>query len=263
MTVPIAQLSFAHVWPTVAAAFLASLVEFVEALTVILAVGAVRGWRAAIAGAAGGVLFLLLLVLALGPALTRIPLQSVQLGVGFLLTLFGMRWLRKAILRAAGLLPLHDEERIYANETAALRGLAGAEGGFDWVGSAATFKITALEGLEVVFIVIAVGAGGAGLLIPASLGAVAALVIVAALGVALHRPLSAIPENALKFAVGVLVSAFGTFCVGEGAGIRWPGGDMAVAGLVAGYLAAALGAALWLRRQSDARAAADRLEAGP
>jgi Ca2+/H+ antiporter, TMEM165/GDT1 family len=256
------SITLGHVWPTVAAAFLASLVEFVEALTVILAVGAVRGWRGAIAGAAAGVLFLLLLVLALGPALTRIPLRSVQFGVGFLLTLFGMRWLRKAILRAAGWLPLHDEERIYANQTAALRGLAGAEGAFDWVGSAATFKITALEGLEVVFIVIAVGAGGAGLLVPASLGAFAALVIVAALGLALHRPLAAIPENALKFAVGVLLSAFGTFWVGEGAGLRWPGGDMALAGLVAGFVAAALSAVFWLRRRSDGFAAAHAPETG-
>jgi Ca2+/H+ antiporter, TMEM165/GDT1 family len=174
-----------------------------------------------------------------------------------------MRWLRKAILQAAGFLPLHDEERIYAKETAALRGLAGPEGAFDWVGSTATFKITALEGLEVVFIVIAVGAGGAGLLIPASLGALGALVLVAVLGLALHRPLASVPENALKFAVGVLLSGFRSFWVGEGSGIRWPGGDIAVADLVAGFLAAALGAALWLRRQSDARAAADRLEAGP
>jgi uncharacterized membrane protein len=221
------------------AAFLASLVEFVEALTVVLAVGSVRGWRAALAGSAGALLVLLGLIAVLGSALIRIPLDLVQIVVGTLLLLFGMRWLRKAILRSAGVIPLHDEAAAFAKETEAMRRHGGIGRGWDKVAMAAAFKITMLEGIEVVFIVIAVGAGGTGLLIPASLGALAALVSVVALGVLLHRPLENIPENALKFAVGVLLSAFGTFWIGEGIGLDWPGGDWAIPPLVAAFFATA------------------------
>jgi uncharacterized membrane protein len=228
--------NWAHAWPSIGAAFLASLVEFVEALTVVLAVGTVRGWRGALLGSGAATGVLAALVLALGPALTRLPLGVVQLVVGSLLLLFGMRWLRKAILRAAGVIALHDEEAAYATETESLR-RAGTRGpGWDRVAIATAFKITMLEGLEVVFIVIAVGAGGAGLLIPASVGALAALILVVVLGVAVHKPLAAIPENTLKFLVGVLLSAFGTFWVGEGAGIDWPGQDWSILALVAGFL---------------------------
>jgi Ca2+/H+ antiporter, TMEM165/GDT1 family len=232
-------IAWTHAGPTVVAAFLASLVEFVEALTVVLAVGVVRGWRGALSGAGAAALVLLCLVAALGPLLTRIPLGTVQLVVGALLVLFGMRWLRKAILRSAGVLPLHDEAAIYTQQTQALaRGVRG--GRWDTVAFATAFKITMLEGIEVVFIVIAVGAGGVGLLVPASLGALAAFVVVVALGAIVHRPLSRIPENVLKFAVGVLLSAFGTFWVGEGMGIAWPWRDWSILLLVAAFLAAAL-----------------------
>lgn len=229
-----------HVGPTVVAAFLASLVEFVEALTVVLAVGVVRGWRGALMGSAAATLVLLAVIALLGPALTRIPLGAMQLVVGVLLLLFGMRWLRKAILRAAGIIPMHDESAIYLRQQQSLQQIGGRSARWDKVAFATAFKITMLEGIEVVFIVIALGAGGIGLLLPASFGALAALIVVVALGIAVHRPLSRIPENTLKFVVGVLLSAFGTFWVGEGLGMPWPGRDWAILALIAGYLAVAL-----------------------
>lgn len=233
-------MNWAHVGTSVVASFLASMVECVEALTVVLAVGTVRGWRSALTGAGAAVLVLGAIVAALGPALTRIPLHSVQIFVGVLTLLFGLRWLRKAILRSAGLIALHDEAAAFAKNEAALRTGAGERGGFDRVGFGTAFNITMLEGTEVVFIVIAIGAGGVGLLLPASLGAVAALVVVIGLGLALHRPLARVPENMLKFVVGVLLSTFGTFWVGEGLGIRWPGEDWSIFGLLFLYLGIAL-----------------------
>jgi uncharacterized membrane protein len=244
--------NWAHAWPSIAAAFLASLVEFVEALTVVLAVGTVRGWRGALAGSGGALGVLTIIVIVLGPALTRIPLHLVQLSVGTLLLLFGMRWLRKAVLRSAGILPLHDETAAYAKETTSLRQARPADRGWDTVAIGTAFKITLLEGLEVVFIVIAVGAGGVGLLIPASAGAVAALTVVVTLGIVIHKPLSKIPENAVKFMVGVLLTAFGTFWVGEGIGFDWPGEDWSILGLAAGFLIVAFFTVPW----SIARAAA-------
>lgn len=243
-----------HAGPSMLAAFLASLVECVEALTVVLAVGAVRGWRSALAGSAAALLVLLLLVVVLGRALDRVPLHGLQLVVGALLLLFGMRWLRKAVLRAAGVLPLHDEAAIYARETQALRGQAAAAHAWDRLAFATALKITLLEGVEVVFIVLAVGAGHPGLLWPASLGALAALLVVVALGIVVHRPLARVPENTLKFAVGVMLSAFGTFWAGEGMGYAWPGGDGALLGLVGGFLAVSLLSVQWRRRQSLAGA---------
>src|SRR5689334_21240376 len=228
-----------HAAPTVLAAFLASLVEFVEALTVVLAVGTVRGWRPALTGTGLALAVLAALVLALGPALARIPLGTVQLAVGTLVLLFGLRWLRKAVLRAAGVVPLHDEAAAFAGETEALR-RRGAAGGWDRVGVATAFKIVVLEGIEVVFIVVAVGAAGRGLLLPASLGAFAALLLVVLLGLLLHRPLARVPENALKLAVGVLLCGFGTFWAGEGLGVAWPGADWSALALVAGFLLTAL-----------------------
>lgn len=243
MAIGLAHLEATRLGTTLIAAFLASLVECVEALTVVLAVGSVRGWRSPLAGVAAALAVLAGIVAALGPALTRIPLHLVQLVVGAMILLFGLRWLRKAILRAAGLIPLHDEAAAFAKSTAAMRG--GKVSGWDRLAFAAAFHITMLEGTEVVFIVIALGAGGTGLLLPASMGAVAALLVVTALGVALHRPLARVPENTLKFVVGVLLSAFGTFWVGDGAGLAWPGPaaanpDVAIPFLVVGYLAVAL-----------------------
>jgi Ca2+/H+ antiporter, TMEM165/GDT1 family len=238
------------------AAFLASLVEFVEALTVVLAVGAVRGWRDALLGSAAALALLLVLILALGPALSSIPLRAVQLVVGTLLLLFGLRWLRKAMLRAAGVIPLHDEEAAYAAQRESLGQAQAPRGRHDTLALLASFKITLLEGLEVVFIIVAVAAGGAHLWIPASLGALAALLLVSALGVLLHRPLSHVPENTLKFGVGVLLTSFGSFWVGEGIGVRWPGDDWSLAGLIGGYLLVALLAVDLCRRAHASRAAA-------
>jgi uncharacterized membrane protein len=224
----------------VLAAFLASLVEFVEALTIVLAVGAVRGWRGALGGTGLALLVLLAMVVALGPALIRIPLDFVRLGVGTLILLFGMRWLRKAILRSAGVVPLHDEQAAYVKETAILRGIGGISRGWDGVAVNAAFKITMIEGIEVVFIVVAMGSAGPGLLMPACLGAAAALLLIVALGLVLHRPVATIPENTLKFVVGLLLCSFGTFWVGEGMGFIWPGGDWALVALNAGFLVAAI-----------------------
>jgi uncharacterized membrane protein len=244
-----------HAGPSVLAAFLASLVEFIEALTVVLAVGATRGWRSALVGSGLAMLVLLILVVVLGPLLTRIPLGAVQLALGALLLLFGMRWLRKAILRSAGIIPLHDEEALYASQRQAFGGLTDPQG-WDGLAVSAAFKITMIEGIEVVFIVIAVGAAGRGLLLPAALGALAAFCVVVLLGLALRRPVSMIPENILKFAVGVLLCAFGTFWVGEGAGIAWPGDDLSLVGLCLGFLAVALATvSLCIRRRVLARTA--------
>jgi uncharacterized membrane protein len=246
------HLEATRLWTTLVASFLASLVECVEALTVVLAVGSVRGWSSALAGAAAALGVLVGIVAAVGPALTRIPLHGlthipfhlVQLVVGSLILLFGMRWLRKAILRAAGLIAMHDEEAAFAKNTAAIRDTNAVAlrvaSSLDKFAFTAAFNITMLEGTEVVFIVIAFGAGGAGLLLPASLGAVAALLVVAGAGFALHRPLARVPENTLKLIAGVLLSAFGTFWVGEGMGIAWQGRDLAILWLIAAYLGVAL-----------------------
>ena len=224
-----------NVWkelgPTVLASFLASFVEFVEALTIVLAVWTVRGARSALAGAAAGGVLLAILVFALGPLLRYVPLDTLRLAVGVLLLLFGMRWLRKAILRSAGILALHDESTEFAKETAALASShASITLGIDLGGAGATFNAVVLEGLEVVFIVVALGATG-GMLIPASLGAAAAGVVVILLGFIVHRPLARVPENSLKFVVGILVSSFGVFWVGEGAGFAWVGRDLAIVGI--------------------------------
>lgn len=239
-----------HAGPSVLAAFLGSLVEFVEALTIVLAVGVVRGWRPALIGTAAGVAVLTVLVILLGSMLGQIRIEVLQLVVGVLLLLFGMRWLRKAILRAAGIIPLHDEAAAFASETAELRA-AGPVASFilDPIAVLTTFKAVVLEGVEVVFIVIAVGAAG-DLLVPASIGAAVAGILVIILGLTLHRPLARVPENALKFAVGVLISAFGIFWIGEGLGLHWPGNDFAIVGMVALLLITALGAVRLVRNPS-------------
>jgi uncharacterized membrane protein len=236
--------------PAVSAAFLSSLVEAVEALTIVLAVASVRGWRPAGMGAVAGLALLALIVLALGPILDQIPLHALQLVIGVLLLLFGMRWLRKAILRAAGVIALHDETLAFATETAELRDQARREEArLDWLAGLASFKAVVLEGLEVVFIVIAVGAGR-GLLGAASVGALAACLLVAGAGFAVHRPLARVPENTLKFAVGVMLSAFGVFWTGEGLGVPWPGEDLAIVGLAVLFLAVALAAVTLTRRKA-------------
>ncbi|MCH7555596.1 MAG: TMEM165/GDT1 family protein, partial [Proteobacteria bacterium] len=237
----------AQAGPYFIAAFLASLVEFVEALTIVLAVGATRGWRPALLGAAAGAALLTLLVVLLGPALLIIPIALLQLVIGTLLLLFGMRWLRKAILRSGGVIALHDEALIFDEETRQLRGAgAVAVAGVDVIGFITTFKAVILEGLEVVFIVIAIGAA-AGMMLPAGLGAGLALALVAGLGLALHRPLARVPENALKFTVGVLITTFGMFWIGEGLGFAWPGEEWSLPGLALVLLAVSLITARWVR----------------
>ena len=236
--------------PVVSAAFLASLVEVVEAFTIVLAVASLQGWRPAATGTVAGLALLASVVLLLGPLLSRIPLSSLQLAIGILLLLFGMGWLRKASLRAAGVIPLHDEEAAFAAETARLSAQGRrAHRNLQWVAGITTFKAVLLEGLEVVFIVIAVGAGR-GLLIPAAFGALAACALVLAAGIIIHRPLSRVPENTLKFGVGVMLSAFGVFWTGEGLGIAWPGQDLALLLFAALFLAAGLTGASLARKRS-------------
>ncbi len=231
------------------AAFLASLVEFVEALTIVLAVGAVRGWRPALAGAGAAAALLAILVAAFGPHLARLDARVFQLAVGLLLLLFGLRWLRKAILRAAGVLALHDEAKEYAKTEASLAGGA-LPTGFDTGAALAAFNGVFVEGIEVVFLVLSLGAAGHALG-AAALGAGAAAGVVIALGALARKPLLRIPENALKLTVGALVSAFGTLWAGEGLGIEWPGGVWAPLLLSGGYFGvAALGTA-WAKRTAE------------
>ncbi len=221
---------------SVITAFTASVVEVVEAFTIVLAVGTIRGWKPALLGTTAALFVLGILILVLGPLLNLIPLHFLQIFIGVLLLLFGMGWLRKAILRAAGVLPLHDEAAAFAAEQAELQAEANRHADkLNWIAGMAAFKAVLLEGLEVVFIVIAVGAGN-GLLLPASIGAAAACVIVFIIGLLVHRPLATVPENTLKFAVGIMLSSFGVFWTGEGLGIEWPGGDGTLLGLVAIFL---------------------------
>jgi Ca2+/H+ antiporter, TMEM165/GDT1 family len=245
-------------WTAALPAFLASFVEFVEALTVVLAVGITRGWRSAIAGSLAAVALLGLLVALFGPLLARFPIAWLQIAVGWLLILFGTRWLRKAILRAGGALSMHDETSAFEQEKRALESASSnGQQTLDAIGLLTAFKAVTLEGFEVVFIVIAVGAT-ANALIPASLGAAVAGVLVVATGLVLQRPLSRVPENTLKFAVGVLLSSFGTFWFGEGLGMRWIGEDLAILGLIAGYALTSLVAIAMCRRSQSRSASATR-----
>jgi uncharacterized membrane protein len=214
-------------------AFLAALVEFVEALTIVLAIGATRGWRASLigAGAAGGLL--VVAVVGFGPALSDLDPAVFRAVVGSMLLLFGVRWLRKAILRFAGVIPMRDEDEQFTQKQAAFR-LLPRHTGFDTAGAAVSFKATLLEGLEVVFIVLALGAKGGRALEAASLGALVALLVVIGLGFALRHPLSRVPENTLKFVVGGMLCTFGTFWAGEGFGVRWPGEDLSLLALLGG-----------------------------
>jgi uncharacterized membrane protein len=234
--------------PAVGAAFLASAVEVVEAFTIVLAVGTFSGWRPALLGTGAGLAVLAGLILALGPLLEQVPIHALQLVVGILLLLFGMRWLRKAVLRAAGIIALHDEEAAFTEETAHLQEEAlRYKNSLAWIAGLTTFKAVVLEGIEVVFVVIAVGAGR-GHLQAASLGALAACALVLALGLLIHKPLSQVPENTLKFVVGVMLSAFGVFWAGEGLGISWPGHDLAIVAFGLIFLTTGLGLAVTLRR---------------
>lgn len=233
-------MDWAYFLPPLLTAFLASLVECIEALTVVLAVGAVLGWRGALAGTGAALALLLALVAVLGPAMRLIPVRAIHLGIGALLLAFGVRWLRKAVLRAAGVIALRDEEAAYSRQSVRLLAVRSGPDGRHQTGLFPAFQITMVEGIEVVFIVVAVGAANRGFLLPASLGALMALLLVCVLGLILHRPIARIPENALKFTVGVLTCAFGVFWLGEGIGVDWPGEDWSVLALSAATLAGAL-----------------------
>jgi uncharacterized membrane protein len=233
----------------VASAFLASAVEFVEALTIVLAAGLTRGWRSSLLGLAAATVALAVIVAALGPALKLIPISALRLVVGGLLLAFGLQWLRKAILRASGYKALHDEDAIFAREAAEAQAAeAETRAGVDWYGFTLSFKGVLLEGLEVAFIVVTFGStqGNIGL---AALGAGIALVLVATVGVVVRAPLARVPENTLKFAVGVMLTTFGIFWSTEGAGADWPGGDAALFGILAFVVCVSLASVALLRRQ--------------
>jgi Ca2+/H+ antiporter, TMEM165/GDT1 family len=229
------------------ASFLATLVEAVEALTIVLAVGTVRGWRPALAGAVAATVLLILLVVTFGSLLRNVPEHALQLTIGILLLLFGANWLRKAVLRAAGRKAMHDEIATFAAETAGLRRQAEGGQGGQWFAVAASFKAVFLEGIEIVFIVLALSTRPE-LLVPASVGAIVATVAVAFAGYLLHRPLSRVPENTLKFAVGLMLTAFGIFWTAEGFGYVWPGGGLAIIGLLAMLLGCSVLAIYGLRQ---------------
>jgi Ca2+/H+ antiporter, TMEM165/GDT1 family len=220
----------------------------VEAFTIVLAVSTIRGYRPAVLGSLAGLTLLGLLVVVLGPMLNRVPLYLLQIVIGVLLLLFGMRWLRTAILRAAGIVPLRDEQLKFDQATASLKDDARAhQARLDWLAGVTAFKAVVLEGLEVVFIVIAIGAGP-GLLLPASLGALAAFVLVLFAGIAVRQPLARVPENTLKFGVGLMLTSFGVFWTGEGLGVNWPGSDLAILGFVIVFLLIAVGSVAFARR---------------
>ena len=217
----------------VLAVFGASTVESVEALTIVVAAGVTRGWRSALEGAAAAVLVLAAIVLVVGVPLVRyVPIDALRMVVGALLLVLGLSWLRKAVLRASGSIPLHDEDAIFASTSAELAAEAPSSSGRDGVAFAVAFKGVFLEGTEIVLIVISLGASQHKLGIAAA-SAGAAVVLVTVAGLVVARQLSQVPENTIKTAVGVMLTSFGLFWVGEGAGVHWPGGDVAIVGLVA------------------------------
>jgi len=219
--------------------FLACAVEAVEALTIVLAVATTRDWSSALSGVGAAALALTVTVVALGPALTSLPIGVLRVLVGGLLLIFGLQWLRKAILRAAGLKSKHDELQLYAEEAEAARGAGVQPAGFDGYAFAIAFKGVLLEGLEVAFIVLTFGANQHRVALAAAAAALAALVVVVA-GLAARAPLARVPENTMKFAVGVMLSSFGMFWGAEGAGATWPGGDAALLVIVPGVLLVAV-----------------------
>jgi uncharacterized membrane protein len=232
----------------VLAVFAACVVESVEALTIVLAVGLTRGWAGTVRGVVAGLAVLAVVVAVLGPALTVIPIDALRLVVGGLLLIFGLGWLRKAILRASGLKALHDEDEIFTRQRTAAEQAAARPGGIlvDAYAFTLAFKGVLLEGLEVAFIVLTFGSNQHSISLAAA-GAAAAVVLVAAAGVVLRVPLARVPENSLKFAVGVLLTSFGIFWGAEGAGASWPGSDAALLGVVVFVLVVATAAVRWLR----------------
>jgi uncharacterized membrane protein len=226
--------------------FLACAVEAVEALTIVLAMGVTRSWSSALYGVGAAVLALAVVVAALGPALTSLPIGVLRVVVGGLLLVFGLQWLRKAVLRAAGLKALHDEAETFAAESAAARAAGAPASAFDGYAFAISFKGVLLEGLEVAFIVLTFGANQhrVGL---AAIAAGAAVAVVVAAGAAARAPLARVPENVMKFVVGTMLTSFGAFWSAEGAGTSWPGGDAALLAIIPGIALLSLALVLWLR----------------
>jgi uncharacterized membrane protein len=235
---------------TVVATFLASAVEVVEVVTIMLALGITRGWRSTFLGAGAAAVVLTLLTALLGTALQRwIDIGSLEIVIGSLLLVFGLQWLRKAILRASGYKALNDEDALFAEEVALARAAPTVRvAAIDWFAFTVAFKGVLLEGLEIVFIVMTIGASSGQLGLAAG-AAVAAVLIVGAVGVILRHPLSRVPENTIKFAVGLLLTTFGTFWVGEGIGLHWLGDDLALLWLLVAYCLAAVVAVRALENQ--------------
>ena len=234
---------------TFGAAFLGSAVESVEALTIVLAVGLTRGWRAPLYGTVAALVALAVLVLVFGQLIVaRVPELTLKLVIGTLIVLFGLRWLHKAVLRSAGVIAMHDEKLAYEK---AVSSLGQAAVGRDWIGFTLALKGVFLEGLEVVFIVIAVGGTSGGLPIAVA-GGLLAMVVVAAIGVAVRKPLAMVPENTLKYAVGIILTSIGTFWAAEGMGATWPLDFVSILGLALVYFAASRIAIIVIRRPAIA-----------
>ena len=236
------------------AAFLACAVEAVEATTVVVAVGATRSWRAALHGVGAGVVVLAAVVAALGPAIASIPLNPLRLVVGALLLIFGLGWLRKAMLRASGYKALHDEDAAFAKQRAAAEAAGtvprGGLFGGDSYAFTLAFKAVVLEGLEVAFIVVTFGANAHNIPL-AALAALAAILLIVAVAIKVRGPLSKVPENTIKYAVGILLSSFGTFWGAEGAGAHWPGSDASLIGIIPAILILSVATVALLRRQRE------------
>ena len=233
--------------------FLACAVEAVEALTIVMAVGVTRSWRWTLTGVGAGAMVLAVIVAALGPALTALPIDVLRVVVGGLLLVFGLQWLRKAVLRYAGLKALRDEDKEFASETDAARAAASVGTGFDPYSFTIAFKGVLLEGLEVVFIVLTFGASQHNIGLAAAAAAVAVALVVLA-GILVRAPLARVPENTMKFFVGVMLTSFGIFWGTEGAGASWPGGDAALLVLIPGVALVSLAMVRWLRRAPAQRA---------
>jgi Ca2+/H+ antiporter, TMEM165/GDT1 family len=228
--------------------FVAAGVEWVEALTIVLAVGIVRGWRSAFTGTIAAVVVLAAMVAVFGLAL-QAYLPVVRTLIGIFLLLFGLKWLHKAILRSAGLKPLHDEAKAFVETEEELRNAKS-----HWAGVATAFNGVLLEGLEVVFIVVAIGGLNRNDYLSPLIGAAASVAVVVTVGIAARRPLTQVPENTLKYVVGIMLTAFGTFFAGEGIGVNWPGSDLIIIALAVGYGLISLLFVLYLKlpvRQPD------------
>jgi uncharacterized membrane protein len=238
------------------AVFLACAVEAVEATTIVLAAGTARDWRSASLGLGAALAVLAVVVAVLGPAVSQIPLRGLRVAVGALLLVFGLQWIRKAILRASGHKALHDEDRLYAKHLAEATGQQARRSGIvpDWYGFTLSFKGVLLEGLEVVFIVLTFGSNDHNIGL-ATVAAACAVVVVAAVGLAVKAPLARVPENTLKFVVGIMLTSFGVFWGAEGAGAHWPGSDAALLVIIPAIAVYCIGLVALLRRSGGSTAA--------